>query len=342
MAIAVHTREIKHPIMFLRSGRTGYIAGRIVGSDGANRRAACAARHTNKGERAMTDKTGVGVIGAGLMGEGMAANLLTAGYRVGVLAHRNRAPVDRLIARGASEAMDAPSLAAASDVVVLCLPNADIVDRVMEDVLPHLRDGALVIDTTTSLPETSERWAVRLADEGKWFVDAPVTGGPEEAAAGRLKSLVGATPEALDIARPYLEATSERVFHFGGPGRGNAAKLINNYLTLIDAALAVQVMLRCDRLGIDRRQMHEVISGGAARSGMYTRIMEGAVDGDYDGHKFSLVNAAKDIRYAGLLARAAGEDGAIADAVEAFYEKAMEKVPPDTFVSRLLDPDRSG
>ncbi|MCP3868617.1 MAG: NAD(P)-binding domain-containing protein [Gammaproteobacteria bacterium] len=137
--------------------------------------------------------TKIGFIGAGLMGEGMAGHLLRAGNAVSVLAHRNREPIERLRSRGAHEAADLEGLGGTSKVIFLCLPDSDSVIDVMQRLSTSLKEGAKVIDTTTSLPDTSTRISARLVERGVDFVDAPITGGPPGAESGTLTSMLGGT-----------------------------------------------------------------------------------------------------------------------------------------------------
>jgi 3-hydroxyisobutyrate dehydrogenase-like beta-hydroxyacid dehydrogenase len=280
----------------------------------------------------------IGVIGAGLMGAGMAHSLLRNGCEVHVVAHRQREPIDRLIAEGAHEHPDAAALADACPIIMMCLPNADVVSAVMEAITPELVAGNLVIDTTTSLPRTSRMWEQRLRPTGIRFVDAPVTGGPAEAMRGALRSLVGADQETYDLVLPILRFTSQHVARFGPVGSGHGAKLINNGVTLANTALTIEAMRRCDALGVDRDEMFTIMSMGAARSGTMMAILPPALEGDYDGQQFSLQNALKDVSYVREVSRDAGEDSPIVEALVKFYARELETWPPDVFVSRLLGP----
>src|SRR4051794_17798309 len=108
----------------------------------------------------------VGFVGTGLMGEGMARHLLTAGHAVTVVAHRNRAPVEALKAVGAAEAAGLPALAAASEVVFLCLTTSKVVEETIAKLRPALRPGQIIIDTGTSAPDLTRRLARDLAASG--------------------------------------------------------------------------------------------------------------------------------------------------------------------------------
>ncbi len=139
----------------------------------------------------------IGFVGAGLMGHGMALNVLNAGHQLTVIAHRNRTPIDDLVARGAREAADLQELAAASQCIILCVTDAKVVESVIDQLFAHLGQSHLIIDTSTSDPVVSERLTVRLAGKGVGFADAPLTGGAQQAAEGILGAIVGGTDEAL-------------------------------------------------------------------------------------------------------------------------------------------------
>ena len=153
----------------------------------------------------------IGLIGLGAMGAGMGRNLLAKGGGLQTMAHRDRSVIEALIADGATEHADAASVAAASDVVVLCLPNSTVVETVMEAMAPALRPGQMVIDTGTSALASTLALAERLAALDVEFAEAPLTGGAQQAAEGVLGALVGATPDGFARAAPVLAAFCERV-----------------------------------------------------------------------------------------------------------------------------------
>ncbi len=153
-------------------------------------------------------KAAIGFVGAGWMGTGMAMHLLAAGHPVSVHAHRNRSGVDRLCARGAAEASDLASLARGAEVIVLCLSDADAVRAVLDGAGPGLRPGHLVIDATTSDPRVTGALAESLSARGVRLVDAPVTGGPTQAEAGVLGSLVGCEASDFDAVQRIVACYS--------------------------------------------------------------------------------------------------------------------------------------
>lgn len=283
----------------------------------------------------------IGFIGAGLMGAGMAKNLLQAGHQLQVLAHRSRAPIDRLLTLGAREASSVEQLAASAEVVFLCLPNADTVQQIVASLEPGLAAGSLVIDTTTSLPDTSRQLAAHLTERGIDFVDAPVTGGPPAAEQGTLTSMVGASIDAFTRADPLIQHYSELVTRFGDSGSGNTAKLIHNFITMGHVALIVEAMRRCDLTGIDRGLMYQVMSNGGANSNTLRKMVPSALSGSYDGHRFSLGNAAKDVDYIARLATQMREDSGMIAGMQGFFARELANNAADIFVSELLKPQVS-
>jgi 3-hydroxyisobutyrate dehydrogenase-like beta-hydroxyacid dehydrogenase len=278
----------------------------------------------------------MGFIGVGLMGQGMAECLLKAGHALVVSAHSNHKPIEQLILLGAEEVADATAVAESVDVLFLCLPNADTVLSVMNQIMPALRIGALVIDTSTSLPERSSELAARLRDRGVGFVDAPVTGGPEGAAAGTLTSMVGGYEPDYQRALSLINCYSESVVYFGTSGSGNKAKLIHNFITTGQVALIVEAMRCCDKAGLDRAQLYEVLSQGGASSKTLSKLMPSALAGSYDGHRFTLENASKDVDYMAYMLAQLKEQSRIIEGLQQFYHQELEHYPKDTFLSGLL------
>ncbi|MDF0599724.1 NAD(P)-dependent oxidoreductase [Psychromarinibacter sp. C21-152] len=277
----------------------------------------------------------IGFLGAGLMGEGMAVNLALH-HVVATWLHRNRQTEPRLKAAGIDICDSQEDLATSVDALFLCLPNADLVAEVLTRLAPAMRSGTLVVDTTTSLPDTSRDMAAMLAEHGIDFIDAPVTGGPQHAMARELNSLVGGSEGLVEKATPLLECYSKGVFHFGPTGAGHAAKLINNFITQGQSALTIEAMRRCRAVNVDMKMMYDVISTSDSRSGTYMKVMEGVIAGTYDTHRFSLANAAKDARYAAHMFAEAGVPSRMSEGMLKFYAEEEQDWPGDTFLSGLM------
>lgn len=283
--------------------------------------------------------TRIGFVGAGVMGHGMAARLLRAGYPVTVIAHRNRTPIDDLVAKGAEEARDYPALAARSDIIILCVSSSNVVETVIEALRPDLRAGMTVLDMGTSSPDSSRRLAAALEALEVAFVEAPVTGGIKQAAAGELGALVGADEDSFEAVRPLLACMCRTVHHFGPPGAGNTAKLLNNFMVFGIAALVTEAFDTARDAGIDWQKLYDVVVCGSADSGVLRRIIGSAVQGDYRGYVFSVEGSLKDMKYFGELSESMGGLSELGRAVTHVYERAAAEGRGGLLLSELLAPE---
>jgi 3-hydroxyisobutyrate dehydrogenase-like beta-hydroxyacid dehydrogenase len=285
----------------------------------------------------MTDR--VGLIGLGAMGAGMGRNLLAKTGGLQTMAHRDRVAIDALVADGATEHADAAGVAAASDVVIMCLPNSTVVEAVVAAMTPSLRPGQMVIDTGTSALASTMALADMLAERGIDFAEAPLTGGAQQAVDGVLGALVGATQEGFARAAPVLATFCERVEHFGPVGSGAKAKFINNYMVMGIAALVTEAFRAAADEDIDWGQLHDVVQCGSANSGVLNRIIGKARDGDFSGYVFSVGNAAKDMRYIAEYLDRSGHGTALSQAVHDLFQRAEAQGHGERRISELLRPE---
>lgn len=256
-------------------------------------------------------KPTIGFIGVGLMGAGMAKNLVSKGYPLVIMGHRNRAPVERLIALGATEANTPRELAAQCDVLHLCVTGSPQVEAVMrgaDGVLAGARLGLIVIDCSTSNPVSTLALELEARAAGVTFVDAPLSRTPTEAEAGTLDTMVGADAATFARIEPILKCWAGHIVHLGPVGLGHKMKLINNFVAMGYAALFAEGLAIARKAGLSIEQFHAVIGAGRMRSPFYDTFMKWSREGDENAHKFTIANAHKDMRY---LAAMAGEVGAV-------------------------------
>jgi 3-hydroxyisobutyrate dehydrogenase-like beta-hydroxyacid dehydrogenase len=231
----------------------------------------------------------------------MARNLMKKGFAVTLMAHKNRKPVEDLLGLGAKEAKTPAEVAAASDVVILCVTGAPQVEEVVygkNGLLAAFRAGMVLIDCSTGEPSTCERVAKDLGDKQASYVDAPLARSPAEAEAGKLNTMVGADEKVFGEIRPILEAFCENIFYMGGVGSGSRTKLIYNLITMGHAALIAEALCACAATGVDLARFAKVVGAGGANSGIFQLIAPKIIEqNDFSGLKFSLANAAKDLRY---------------------------------------------
>jgi 3-hydroxyisobutyrate dehydrogenase-like beta-hydroxyacid dehydrogenase len=270
-------------------------------------------------------KPRVGFIGVGMMGHGMAKNLVTKGFSTTVLGHRNRAPVEDLVGRGASEGRDPADLAARSDLVLLCVTGSPQVEEVVygsKGLLAATRKDLIVVDCSTSEPVSTEKIHADFAAKGVPFVDAPLARTPKEAEEGRLNVMVGAEPEVYARIEPVLRAFAENIFHVGGPGAGHKVKLINNFFAMGQAALIAEALVAARKAGLDVETLFKVVSVGAPNSGIFQMIVSSVLAGTYDGLKFGLDLARKDVRYYTHMTEALGVPSMLGAAVHQVFIQA--------------------
>jgi 2-hydroxy-3-oxopropionate reductase len=196
------------------------------------------------------------------MGEPMARSLRRAGYAVTASAYRRRDALERLKADGVAEAADPAAVAAASDVCILCVPDAPQVEEALfgpHGVAAGARPGMLVIDMSTISPEASKRFAARLREAGVAFVDAPVSGGPVRAASGSLTVMVGASDADYARAEPILRAMGTP-HHQGAVGMGETVKLVNQIVISSVMIANVEGLLFAQRAGANLDNVRKVLA----------------------------------------------------------------------------------
>jgi 3-hydroxyisobutyrate dehydrogenase-like beta-hydroxyacid dehydrogenase len=242
----------------------------------------------------------IGFIGAsGLMGHGMAKNLLARGHALTLAVHRNREGVADLLAAGASEAATPAAVAAASEIVFICVTGSPQVEAAVgaaDGLLAGARPGLVIVDCSTSEPDSTALLRERCAAAGVVFVDAPLTRTPVEAEAGKLNVMVGADAEVFARLEPVLRGFAENVFHVGAPGAGHIVKLLNNFVSQAVCTATAEAFAVGRRAGIDLHKLVELMSAGAVNSGLF-QAMAKTLHGDLAGLRFELDNARKDVRY---------------------------------------------
>lgn len=251
----------------------------------------------------------IGFIGLGYMGHGMAKNIVTKGYELVVMGHRNRQPIDHLVSLGAREASDARALAEQCDIVHLCVTGSPQVEQLVQGergLAQANRPGLIVIDCSTSDPVSTLAMGELLRAHGKVLVDAPLSRTPKEAEAGTLDTMVGADPETFARIEPVLRCWAANIVHLGPLGLGHKMKLINNFIAMGYAALYAEALAVARKGGLSAEQFHAVIGSGRMRNGFYDTFMKWTLERDENAHLFTISNAHKDMRYFASMANALG------------------------------------
>ena len=209
----------------------------------------------------------VGYIGLGLMGKSIARNILKAGFPV-VVHNRSQAAVAELVAEGAVAAHSPAEVAGQVDVIFTNLPDSPDVEKVVlgpDGILETARTGLVFVDNSTIKPATARQLAARLAEEGVFALDAPVSGGDIGAKNGTLTIMVGGDAGALEKVMPVLLAMGKTVTHVGEAGAGQVAKAANQIMVAAQMVALGELLIFSQKAGVDPQKVVNAIKGGAAQ-----------------------------------------------------------------------------
>ena len=212
----------------------------------------------------------LGFVGLGIMGAGMAANLVRAGHQVTVW-NRTAGKADPVVELGATLAPSPRAVAEASDIVFVCVSDTPDVEAMLfgaDGIAQGVAGGSLVVDHSTVSPAATRGWAERLAGQDVAFVDAPVSGGSEGAVKGTLSVMAGGDDAAFDRARPYLDAVGSTITHVGPVGAGQTCKLVNQVLVVVNMLGVAEALVLAQAGGLDPNVAVAATRGGAGGSWM--------------------------------------------------------------------------
>jgi 3-hydroxyisobutyrate dehydrogenase-like beta-hydroxyacid dehydrogenase len=282
----------------------------------------------------------VGIIGVGLMGHGIARNvLMRGGFPLVFLDHPGNQPVDDLIGLGAKSCKTAGEVASASDVVILCVTGSPQVEEVLtgkDGVLAKLRQGTVVVDCSTSMPDSTLRMAEAVKKAGGEFVDAPMTRLAKQAHEGTLNLLVGGDDAVLAKVRPVLASFTENVTHVGPIGFGHRLKLLHNFVSIGFMALLAEAAAHSADAGVDPSVFVDILAKGGGAGVALERMRPMLLSGDSSNVPFSIDNARKDIDYYRAMASGSGASKAIADGVAGVILPAVKEGHGQAYTPDLL------
>lgn len=287
----------------------------------------------------------IGMVGIGLMGHGIATNLQKHGHELALFEHPGNQPLDGLLSGGAKTYSTLPSLAKAADLIILVLTGSPQVEAVLAGpggLLESLNPGTVIVDCSTSLPESTKAISKKVQAAGGRWLDAPMTRTPKEAAEGRLNLLVGGDSALLAEVMPVLKCFAENILHAGAISAGHSMKLLHNYVSMGMVALLAEAAACSTRSGVAPEVFVDVLAKGGGGGIALERIKPFLLAGDVSGLRFSIANARKDLGYYGEMAKQADAAHTLADAVLATLEIGLAKKPDGLMpeLAALLGPGK--
>jgi 3-hydroxyisobutyrate dehydrogenase len=286
----------------------------------------------------MEAKARVALLGLGTMGNGMALNLLRAGFPLTVY-NRATAKADALAAHGAAVARS-PAQAGAQASVVLSMLADDAASRAVwsgdQGALAAMSPGSLAVECSTVSPEWIEELAEAARSRNVRFVEAPVTGSRVQAESGQLVFLAGADDDTLVAALPVLRSMSREVLHLGPVGCGAQLKLINNFLCGVQVASFAEALAWIERTELNRETAVDFLKRGAPGSGILNTMADRMTEGKYEVN-FLLRLMAKDLRYAQAAAAERGVRLSTGESAEQLFAAAQQQGHGDQDMSAVVE-----
>jgi len=246
----------------------------------------------------------LGFIGIGLMGQPMSLRLLAAGYRVNVW---NRTPekLNTVIQAGAIPCKSVADLVAQSDIILLCLADTPSVEEiVMQHILPLGNKHKLLIDLSSTHPETTRRMAKLLYEKCAMdWVDAPVSGGIAGAKDGTLAIMAGGNKQSVEIAGEVLEPLYSQFTHMGEVGSGQVTKICNQMIVSCNVLVIAEMIALAEKSGVDASKIAAALAGGFADSKPLQIVAPEMASGSFTPIKWRVKTLLKDLNMATDLAR---------------------------------------
>ena len=280
----------------------------------------------------------VGFIGVGYMGYGIAKNILEKENNLFVIANKNRKPIDKIVGLGATEVNTLEEFKEKKlNVLVKCVTNTPIAKEIATKLSNILDENTLIIDITTHNKTGSIETEKIYQSSNINYVECPVMGGPVQAEQGVLGGIVGASEANFKLAEPYLNLFCKNYFHFGPVGMGAKSKLLNNFLTLGNAALINHMAKAAKQFDLDLQKLFDVAKLGSGNSAALIRVFDALLQGDSTGFKFTASNSVKDLTYIQDLLKDFPEAEKIAEDNKNYFQKAVDDGYGENFISELID-----
>ena len=280
----------------------------------------------------------IGFIGVGYMGYGIAKNILKHKNKLFVITNKNRKPIEKIVENGAEEVKSYEDFANKNlDAMFMCVTNTPIAKLISEKISDILDNKTLIIDITTHNKTGSIETEKIFKAKNINYVECPVMGGPVQAEEGILGGIVGASDENFKIAEPYFNFFCKEFFHFGPVSMGAKSKLLNNFLSLGNAALVNHLAKSAKEMGLDLKKVFDVAKLGSGNSAALNRVFDNLLKGDFTGFKFTASNSVKDLTYIQDLLKDFPEAERVAEVNKNYFQKAVDDGYGENFISELIN-----
>ena len=280
----------------------------------------------------------IGFIGVGYMGYGIAKNILKNNHKLYVVANKNRKPIDKIVNDGAEEIKSIEEFSNKNlDALFLCVTNTAIAKSISEKMTKILNSKTIVIDITTHNKIGSIETEKIYKTNGINYIECPVMGGPVQAEEGILGGIIGGSEDNFKLAEPYLKIFCKDYFYFGAIGMGAKSKLLNNFLTLGNAALINHMAKSATKFGLDLKKFYAVAKLGSGNSAALSRVFDNLLKDDFTGFKFTATNSVKDLTYIQDLMKDFPEAEKVAEINKNYFQKAVDDGYGENFISELIN-----
>tara|TARA_B100001093_G_C26736817_1_gene974817 strand:- start:136 stop:990 length:855 start_codon:yes stop_codon:yes gene_type:complete len=280
----------------------------------------------------------IGFIGVGYMGYGIAKNILKHDNKLFVVANKNRKPIDKIISEGAEEVESFKEFSNKNlDALFMCVTNTPIAKSISDKLSKILNSQTLIIDITTHNKTGSIETNEIFKSKNINYVECPVMGGPVQAEEGILGGIVGGSEDNFKLAEPYLKMFCKDYFYFGDVGMGAKSKLLNNFLSLGNAALVNHLAKTAIELDLDLKKVFDVAKLGSGNSAALNRVFDNLLKGDFTGFKFTATNSVKDLSYIQDLLKDFPEAEKVAEVNKNYFQKAVDDGHGENFISELIN-----
>jgi 3-hydroxyisobutyrate dehydrogenase-like beta-hydroxyacid dehydrogenase len=227
-----------------------------------------------------------------------------------------------------------------ADVLIICVTGSPEVEEVVlgaSGVLAGIKPGCVVVDCSTSQPDSTRMLAAAVAAKGGRFLDAALTGTPQHAEDGQLNLLVGGDAAVLDAVRAVFALFAKNIFFCGAVGAGHSTKLLHQFVVLGNAAILAEAFSCASKTGVNLDVLCDVIDSGGANSTAFQRLRPYVQKGDDQMFRFSIGNAHKDMRYYARLTGEARVVSHLGDAVHNTYTVANNQGLAPQFIPHLIN-----